>query len=172
PWLRVGDPVRIAGERAAEAAWTARLARIAPEAEAGTRTFLAFAEVRQDPDATPLLVPGQFLRGVVESSEVQHRLVVPRRAVLNGQVLVVEDGKAQPRVVNVAHRFFGRIEGLADREREWAVLEEGSSLRSDELVILNHIDQLRPGSDVWITNAELLAGDGRDEGAADSTGEG
>jgi multidrug efflux pump subunit AcrA (membrane-fusion protein) len=135
--------------------WTARVARIAPEADASTRTIFVFLEVDQD-DTAPvasLLMPGQFVTAHVpgRADAAPGLFVVPRRAVTDDRVWVMaadESGgaRAQPRPVMVLYHLETSMPDLDPDETQWAVI--GSGLSANDLVIVSNLDDLFPGARV------------------------
>ena len=99
----------------------ANITRIAPEDDAGSRTMTVFIELDADGGR---VVPGLFVHGEVIESDVEARSVVPRRSVVNQQVMLVEDGRVRFEPVRI---LFPLNEprpstGLADTQ--WLVLAE------------------------------------------------
>lgn len=144
--VRVGDVVELRAE-ALGWCWTGQIDRLAPEANALTRTLVAFAEVTQDPAAEPLLNPGRFLRASVASTAVE-RLVVPRRALLGDALMIDDAGVASRRIVNVDFHTRATFPELHPTEQEWVVLAESSGLQRGERVILSNVSELRPGETI------------------------
>ncbi len=144
--VAVGDRVVLRSASRAERDWVATISRVLPQDDATTRTAAFFAEVQQ-PDAaeqfgTPagqgLLTPGTFVSGIVTSDRRQERMVIPRRSVRNGRVLLVEDGVIVSRSVVVDYTFEGTLPqtGLADDQ--WVVLRTGGSqVAAGDLLVLN-----------------------------------
>lgn len=150
--VRPGDTAELRGDAAGRAAavWSGRVERIAPEADAATRTLTVFVVMEQDPaDAgAALLQPGRFLTVAVSSSTTERRLVVPRRVVELDRVRVADpvDLDAEPEAielarlrrvdlraarrlmrvreaeVNVERYIDGRLPHLEPTETQWAVL--------------------------------------------------
>ena len=99
--VAAGDDVRLTAEGPPPLSWTGSIGRIAPESDASTRSATVFVEVRQRPDADSrtLLRPGQFVMGSVISRERTDSLVLPRRSVDAGRVLVARpwrEGDPEP----------------------------------------------------------------------------
>jgi multidrug efflux pump subunit AcrA (membrane-fusion protein) len=128
--VRVGDRVLLeptgAGlTAAAPSGWTTQVDRIAPEADATTRTFTVFAVIdTQDGESSPPQ-PGAFLRGRVFVNQVEPRLIVPRSAIRAGRLQVVEDDVLISRSVEVDFHVVGRFPRFGLAEDQWAVLAEG-----------------------------------------------
>ncbi|MBL0217548.1 MAG: efflux RND transporter periplasmic adaptor subunit [Myxococcales bacterium] len=120
-----------------DAAITATVAEISPNADAISRTVLV--KLALPPD--PRLRAGAFGRATVPASEV-HALTVPVRAVVrHGQleaVYVVADGAARMRLVRT---------GRSAEER----IELRSGVRDGELVVIDAPDALVDGQPVTVT---------------------
>ncbi|MBC02714.1 MAG: hypothetical protein CMJ34_05340 [Phycisphaerae bacterium] len=98
----------------------ASITRIAPEDDAGSRTMTVFIELDADGGR---VVPGLFVHGEVIESESVARSVVPRRSVVNQQVMLVEDGRIRFEPVSILFPLNEErpASGLADTQ--WLVLE-------------------------------------------------
>ncbi len=125
--VRVGQEARLAVDGLAEPV-QARVARINPSAQAGSRAVMVYLAL----DAHPALRQGLFARGHVALAQ-QAALAVPVSAVRVDQaqpyVLALADGRVQHRTVALG----ARGEALFDGRRESAVaiesgLAEGATL--------------------------------------------
>ena len=96
--VRVGSPCVLTCESKPEATWPGTVARLAPSADAQTRTFAAYVIVDNSTAPEPLL-PGFFVRAEVEGPQHAGVLLVPRGAIRDGKVLVVSGQVAQERRV-------------------------------------------------------------------------
>lgn len=165
--LTTGDSVVLRSEGPAAAEWTGEVVRIAPEADASTRSITVFTVVLQRPDADPasLLHPGQFVMASVVSSDAQSMMIVPRPSVDIDRVLVAVPlkpgdpappaGAARPMVVrraevHVTQHIEARFQDVSPDETQWSVLSErgiapGRALREGDLVIVSNLESLRPG---------------------------
>ena len=165
--LVMGDRVDLAPDGPIEAGWAGAVSRIAPEADAGTRSMTAFVEVVQDLEPAfresrpapvagdPVLLPGQFLVGRVFTGAREPRIVVPRGAV-DGDTLyiarsITEQGngvddlveRAVPIEVRVLHHIEASFPELHPTETQWAVLATG--IGEGDRVIISNIDELFSG---------------------------
>lgn len=132
--VKVGTTCVVEAGNAPGRSWRGSVVRIAPAAAQETRTFSAYVEVDNTLQAQPL-VPGTFVRAVVDGPTHTDALLVPRSAIRRGHVLVIEGQQARKRAVT--------IEALiADR-----ALVTGD-IRSGDRVILSHLDSLEQGSRV------------------------
>lgn len=154
-----GDRVELAVEGPAGAAAVGTIARIAPEAEAQTRSATVFVEITQELAASRggrlgavegFVLPGQVLTARLIARETEPRVVVPRRVVADDRVLVVrtepgENGEPIHRVQQVDVRVLYTIELPADNEllageSQWAVLASG--VEPGERVVVSNLDEL------------------------------
>jgi len=129
--LRVGQPARVQIDGLAEPV-AARVVRINPSAQAGTRSVLAYLELAPGIQ-TAALRQGLFARGTVELQRRQ-ALVVPASAVRSDQaqpyVLAVQDGQTQARPVTPGTR--GDV--LIDGRNEPAVEITGGAFGTNKCV--------------------------------------
>jgi RND family efflux transporter MFP subunit len=147
--------------------WRARVARIAPEVDAQSRTITVFLEVEQQApesgsaqaDWSGLLMPGRFVSGDLNAraGNGQEVIAVPRRAVIDDRIwLAVPDQngerRAQPRPVRVLYHVEASIALLEENESQWAVI--GSGVEAGELVIVTNLDELTPGVRVDVVGRE------------------
>jgi multidrug efflux pump subunit AcrA (membrane-fusion protein) len=118
--ISVGDTITVfrPGE---DQGFATKISRISPVDDPATRTFAVYVEVNaSDVD----LAPGLFVRGEAVSSSEEFRTIIPRRAIRNQRVMLVEDGKMRTQSIVTAFNV-NRVRpesGILDDE--WAVLEE------------------------------------------------
>lgn len=141
--LRVGQAAQVQIDGLA-ALVPARVARINPSAQSGTRSVTAYLRLEPDAATAGALRQGLFARGTVRLQQ-RKTLVVPVSALRLDQalpyVLVVEAGAAQARNVKTG----GRGEVLIDGRSESAVeLTEG--VAEGALVLRGTVGNLRPGT--------------------------
>ncbi len=133
--------------------WEGRVVRIAPEADAGTRTIEVFVEVDNSGNPTPLL-PGMFVQARIEGPLLEGVTVIPREAILSSneaaKVFIAQDGLASPVNIEVARR----LEGMAFVT---------SGLTPGQQVILTNLDVLRDGSKVEVQTTRSLSEELADE---------
>lgn len=148
-----GDKVELRSQGAVDQCWTAEVKRFAPEGQQGNRTIVAYAELHQpaysnevfqDMDMA-MLVPGQFIRATASTSKESARFIVPRRAVLDDCVFVMEAGSAQSRPVVVDYYIKGEFRSLTADDTEWAVLTETSSINEGDQIIISNIQDMKSG---------------------------
>ncbi len=133
--------------------WEGRVVRIAPEADAGTRTIEVFVEVDNSGNPTPLL-PGMFVQARIEGPLLENVTVVPREAILSSsdaaKVFVAKEGLASPVEIEVSRR----LEGMAFVT---------SGLEPGQQIILTNLDVLRDGSKVEVQTTRSLSEELSDE---------
>jgi membrane fusion protein (multidrug efflux system) len=134
--VRRGATTRIAAESMPDRSWSGEVARIAPLAQQQTRTFAVYIDVDNCQQERPLL-PGTFVRALIDGPTHSRALVLPREAIRRGHVFVVEGDLARRRAVTI-ERF------LLDQ----ALV--GGEIQSGDRVILSHMDQLADGSRVRV----------------------
>lgn len=157
--VRPGDRVELSAE-ALGWTWTGVIERLAPEADASTRTLTAFAEVVQDEGEARPLMPGQFVRAVATSASAE-RFVVPRGAVTGDSVLLEVAGQVVRRAIAVEYHIRRGFPELHPTEQEWAVLTPGSGLEPGDRVILANAEELRPGERIVSAQAANIGATAR-----------
>lgn len=164
--VAVGDLADLIADSPAASRWDGRVVRIAPEADARTRTITVFVEVEQRVDysaddplagAGALLLPGQFVIGRVYSGRAEPRVLVPRRALDSDRVMVVErDGEGwrlRSRAVAPPRFIEAEFPALDPDETQWAVIPTG--LEDGERVVLTGRDELADGMAVRVDDADV-----------------
>lgn len=159
--ISIGDEVGISLESGSDARWNGRITRLAPEADAQTRSIRVFVEIVQElerddrgmlsPTNGVILRPGMFVVGRVLPSRPTAHLLVPRRAVVQSGVLVAElNSPARARRVDVQTLFAleGQIEGGPTDEQQWLAVQ--ADLREGESVLVSNLDDLRDGSPIRV----------------------
>lgn len=138
--VRVGATAHMSLESNRALDWTGEVARIAPAADAATRTFSVFVEV-WNPEQAQSLMPGVFVQAEIEGPTLEDVLLVPRAAVRQSEVFVAEGGAARSRKVAVGQH-------LNDR----TVV---SGLQPGDIVITSNFDVLYDGAPVEPVLAEM-----------------
>ena len=151
--LRVGQTARVQIDGLA-APLTARVARINPSAQAGTRSVLAYLEL--GPGAsTSGLRQGLFARGSIELKR-QSALVVPVSALRFDQarpyVMAVLDGKAVARVVTTGARGEVRVDGRME-----SAVEITAGIEPGTAVLRGTVGALREGTRIKLPLAAAAA---------------
>ena len=126
-------PVSLAENETADPRWNGFVVRASPEADTVSRTVQVFVEIRNSAEASPLL-PGAFVHARIDGSIYRNAILVPREAIVDGQVYIVDK------------------QNVARRRR----IKSGRRLQS--LVIAE--DGLKPGDRVVMTNLDIIE-DGR-----------
>ncbi len=164
-WVRPGDAVRLwVEEPEGEPDRLGSVTRIAPEADASSRTMTVFVELTQDAGDPDRLIPGQFVHGRVVTGDPRERVVLPRRAVQSGHVFVagplVDGARVIDRVaVRVAYGFEERLPELDPEETQWVALERGHEPAQGALVVVSLLDQMVAGMRVRLASDPAPGGD-------------
>ncbi|MEE9405091.1 MAG: efflux RND transporter periplasmic adaptor subunit [Algisphaera sp.] len=162
--VAVGDrlTLRVSGHRALGAfrpTWLTVVARVAPEYDQETRTLTVYAELasggaelaargaESDTSRRMLPPPGMFLEATVEVSQSALRWVVPRRAVREGRIQVVQAGTLASRGVEVDFYISGLRPELSPDDDQWAVLR-GDALTPGVQVLIDAANRLPDGTAV------------------------
>jgi RND family efflux transporter MFP subunit len=131
--------------------WHGRIVRTEASVNPGTRMLTAIAQVddpfRPAADGTPALAPGMFLRATVAGRELHDVFRVPRRAVLDGDFVVLVDDSDKAHKVPVEVLFRAATECII-----------GSGLQSGDRLVVNTLPLFVEGMDVKI----LATVDGED----------
>lgn len=144
--VRIGDRVTVRADRAAAATVEARVTRIAPEDNATTRTMTVYAEAV----GTTELAPGAFVEAEVSAASSDARMVLPRRAVSGGRIIIIRDGNAHNLSVEVEFAFTGTLSPVLP-DTEWVVLK--NALPPQTLVVLDGSRRIKEGAPVVAVRA-------------------
>lgn len=155
--ISIGDRVEVFLESRPDRAWVGTVARVAPQADASTRSVRVFVEIVQDPSADPsvLLRPGQFVMGRVIPQHQRAHLLVPRRAVVQGGVLVADsnsDSRARRVETRALFSLDLRIDGAPENETQWLAVE--AELSPGERVLVTNLDDVRDGSPIRVEHRD------------------
>ncbi|HEU5460408.1 MAG TPA: efflux RND transporter periplasmic adaptor subunit [Pyrinomonadaceae bacterium] len=133
PEVRVGQSVSITTSAWPDKNFAGRVARIAPNVSATSRTLTVEAEVENSGGA---LKPGQFATVRILQERAEPAVLVPARAVVTdagvSRVFVIKDGHAEQRLVQT-----GQTEG--------DLIEIRSGVAADEQVATSNLEQLSDG---------------------------
>jgi len=163
--ITIGDEVVVALESNSDATWTGQISRLAPEADAQTRSIQVFVEITQKlridgsgvltPATGQLLRPGMFVIGRVTPSRPVAHLMVPRRSVVQGGVLVAQSNspaRAERIDVQTLFAYEGTFDGAPEGETQWfAVLAD---IAEGRRVLVSNLDDLRDGSPIRLGQSE------------------
>ncbi len=131
--VRVGQSVSITTSAWADKNFSGRVARIAPNVAADSRTMTVEAEIENSSGA---LKPGQFATVRILQERAEPAVLVPARAVVTeagvSRVYVIKDGRAEQRIVQT-----GQTEG--------DLIEIRSGVAADEQVATSNVEQLSDG---------------------------
>jgi multidrug efflux pump subunit AcrA (membrane-fusion protein) len=133
PEVKVGQSVSITTSAWPDKNFAGRVARIAPNVSATSRTLTVEAEIENNGNA---LKPGQFATVRLLQERAEPAVLIPARAVLNqagvNRVYVIKDGHAEQRLVQT---------GQADGD----LIEIRNGVAADEQVATNNLEQLTDG---------------------------
>jgi len=137
--VEIGTTVELRSDSMPGRHWAGTVERISPDADEQSRTFRAYIVVDNRAQASPL-VAGYFLRAEVAGPTWQDVLLVPRGAVVDGHVFVVNDLRTHRREVHVERHLGNR-----------AVIT-GDVRRGDAIVVTN-LDMLQEDGPVRVDDA-------------------
>src|SRR5687767_11370493 len=133
PEVRVGQSVSVTTSAWPDQNFSGRVARIAPNVSATSRTLTVEAEIENSGGA---LKPGQFATVRILQERAEPAVLVPARAVATeagvSRVYVIKDGRAEQRLVQT-----GQTEG--------DLIEIRSGVAADEQVATSNVEQLSDG---------------------------
>jgi RND family efflux transporter MFP subunit len=133
PEVRVGQSVSVTTSAWPEKNFAGRVARIAPNVSATSRTLTVEAEIENSGGA---LKPGQFATVRILQERAEPAVLVPARAVVSeagvSRVFVIKDGHAEQRLVQT-----GQTEG--------DLIEIRTGVAADEQVATSSLEQLSDG---------------------------
>ncbi len=98
--IQVGAVVHLNSESMPHLAWQGTVARLAASADSKSRTVAVYVDVDNTIQKHPL-IPGTFVSADVQGAMYGQCLAVPRGAVREGQLLVIENDVARVRRVDV-----------------------------------------------------------------------
>jgi RND family efflux transporter MFP subunit len=133
PEVRVGQSVSVTTSAWPDKNFAGRVARIAPNVSATSRTLTVEAEIENSGGA---LKPGQFATVRILQERAEPAVLVPARAVVTeagvSRVFVIKDGHAEQRLVQT-----GQTEG--------DLIEIRTGVAADEQVATSSLEQLSDG---------------------------
>jgi RND family efflux transporter MFP subunit len=133
PEVRVGQSVSMSTSAWPDKNFSGRIARIAPNVTANSRTLTVEAEIE---NSTGVLKPGQFATVRILQARAAPAVLVPGRAVTTesgvSRVFVIKNGHAEQRLVQV-----GQAEG--------DLVEVKSGVTAGEPVATSNLEQLSDG---------------------------
>jgi multidrug efflux pump subunit AcrA (membrane-fusion protein) len=133
PEVKVGQSVSITTSAWPDKNFAGRVARIAPNVSAQSRTLNVEAEIE---NGSNTLKPGQFATVRILQERAEPAVLVPARSVISeagvNRVYVIKDGHAEQRLVQT---------GTKDGD----LIEIKSGVAADELVATSNLEQLSDG---------------------------
>ena len=138
--------VRLATSESAAADWTGAIRRVAPKADPGSRTILVFVKVNNK-DQKHQLLPGTFVQARITGDVNTDQVVIPRTAILNGHVFVIEaDNTVRKQKITQGRRL-----------RSLVVVTEG--LNGSEQIAITNLTLLEDGLQVSVQKSTDLSGE-------------
>lgn len=147
--------------------WTAKITRLGA-ADGPTRTFTVYAEV--DQSTTPLrnfaegggphkLRIGAFVLAKLDTSDATPRIILPDRAIQEGRVRTIIDGKVVGKDVTFDFDLEGTFPQFGVADTQWVALKE--SLKPGELIVLSASMSILDGQPVEavVSNDQTKADD-------------
>jgi RND family efflux transporter MFP subunit len=133
PQVKVGQSVSISTSAWPDKNFAGRVARIAPNVSATSRTLTVEAEIENNNNA---LKPGQFATVRILQERAEPAVLIPARAVINeagvNRVYVIKSGHAEQRLVQT-----GQTDG--------DLIEIRNGIAADEQVATSNLEQLTDG---------------------------
>jgi RND family efflux transporter MFP subunit len=133
PEVRVGQSVSVTTSAWPDRNFSGRVARIAPNVSATSRTLTVEAEIENSSGA---LKPGQFATVRILQERAEPAVLVPARAVVTeagvSRLYVIKDGRAEQRLVQTG-------------QKEGDLIEIKSGVAADEQVATSNVEQLSDG---------------------------
>jgi RND family efflux transporter MFP subunit len=133
PQVRVGQSVSITTSAWPDKNFSGRVARIAPNVSATSRTLTVEAEIE---NSSNVLKPGQFATVQILQEKAEPAVLIPSRAIVTeagvSRVYVIKDGHAEQRLVQT-----GRTEG--------DLIEVKNGVKADEQVATSGLERLSDG---------------------------
>ncbi len=133
PEVSVGQSVSVTTSAYSDRNFSGRVARIAPNVSATSRTLTVEAEIENSSGA---LKPGQFATVRILQERAEPAVLVPARAVVTeagvSRLFVIKDGRAEQRVVQTG-------------QKEGDLIEIKSGVAADEQVATSNVEQLSDG---------------------------
>jgi membrane fusion protein (multidrug efflux system) len=133
PEVRVGQSVSIMTSAWPDKSFAGRVARIAPNVSATSRTLTVEAEIE---NSSNTLKPGQFATVRILQEKAEPAVLIPARAIVTeagvSRVFVIKDGHAEQRLVQT-----GQTEG--------DLIEVKNGVKTDEQVATSGLERLSDG---------------------------
>lgn len=134
--------------------------RVAPEDDVATRTATVFVEIEarsndarepgggrsKSPDSIELIAPGAFVEARIVAGHPMQRTIVPRRAIRDDFLMLVENGRVRPQRVSVDFAHADPIPSTGIADTDWAVLVD--TLPTGALVVLDGSRSLTEGQEI------------------------
>jgi multidrug efflux pump subunit AcrA (membrane-fusion protein) len=122
------------------------VARVAPEDDPDSRTATVYIEIVQGDARGDALAPGAFVEAKVLAGGSAPRIAVPRRAIRDESIAVVESGRVRMRRISVDFAYAGTPDGAALADADWAVLSD--EFAAGTLVVIDGSRSLVEGQEI------------------------
>jgi len=129
--------VSLAENETAAPRWSGRMVRASPEADSLSRTVQVYVEVENDSERPPLL-PGAFVYSQIEGRVFSDVVLVPREAIIDGAVFVVDE------------RNLVRRKSVTTGRRYQSLVVISDGLAAGEKVVLTNLDIVEDGGAVVV----------------------
>jgi len=130
------------------------VSRVEPEDDPDTRTAAVYVEVSAG--EAPAIAPGAFVEARIKTGATAPRTLVPRRAIRDGFIMTVREGRIELRRVEVDFRHVGRLPETGIDDEDWAVLS--TPLERGTLVVIDGARALVEGQRVEPVRARRTLG--------------
>lgn len=135
--------VGLAANETSDSVWQGYLVRIGREADTRSRTVQVYVEVDNREAEVPLL-PGAFVHARIDGSTHTDQILIPREALVNGSVFIVDaEGIARRRKVTSGRRF-------------QSLVQIKSGLEQGDRVILTNLDIVEDGREVEVQSKSVV----------------
>ena len=129
--------VSLAENETADRRWSGHVVRTSPEADSLSRTVQVYVEVENDPMRAPLL-PGAFVYARIEGQVFRNVILVPREAIIDGYVCIVDRASiVRRKKITTGRRFQSLVvvtDGLTAGEK--VVLTNLDIVEADQTVVV------------------------------------
>ena len=151
----LSSPVELAPNETAETKWTGALVRVAPEADADSRTVQCFVKV-DNREQTERLIPGAFVHARI-SGRKRNATLVPRECVVNNAVYVVTEitgGQSEEKKYQVERRE------VSTGRTYQSLVEITDGLTDGERIVMTNLDIVKQGMRIEVESTNTIESDG------------
>ncbi len=130
--IKLGQRARVRFLGYGSELYDAKVTKVLPTADPETQRYIVHLEVSIDPS---LLVPGITGEVNIVVNERESRTIIPRRALFQNSVFVVNGSEIEQRRVDTGYMGLNQVEVL-------------KGVKEGELVVVENLDTFRPGDSV------------------------